>query len=151
EPIVFTVPPIEQKRYWSIQLIDLYTHNFAYLGSRTTGNAGGSFLIAGPNWKGSTPPGITTVIRSETDLALALYRTQLFNAGDIKAVQAIQAQYKVQPLSAFLGRSAPAAVPALRLGKPLTPEEQKTSLRFFALMNALLPYAPTHPADQKLR
>jgi hypothetical protein len=151
EPIVFTVPPIEQKRYWSIQLIDLYTHNFAYLGSRTTGHAGGSFLIAGPNWKGSTPPGITTVIRSETDLALALYRTQLFNPGDLKAVQAIQAQYKVQPLSAFLGRSAPAAVPALRLGKPLTPEEQKTSLRFFALMNALLPYAPTHPADQKLR
>jgi hypothetical protein len=151
EPIVFTVPPIEQKRYWSIQLIDLYTHNFAYLGSRTTGHAGGSFLIAGPNWKGSTPPGITTVIRSETDLALALYRTQLFNPGDLKAVQAIQAQYKVQPLSVFLGRPAPAAVPALRLGKPLTPEEQKTSLRFFALMNALLPYAPTHPADQKLR
>lgn len=151
EPIVFTVPPIEQKRYWSIQLIDLYTHNFAYLGSRSTGNAGGSFLIAGPNWKGSTPPGITKVIRSETDLALALYRTQLFNAGDLKAAQAIQAQYKVQPLSAFLGRPAPAAVPALRLEKPLTPEEQKTSLRFFAVMNTLLPYAPTHPADQKLR
>jgi hypothetical protein len=151
EPIVFTVPPIEQKRYWSIQLIDLYTHNFAYLGSRTTGNGGGSFLIAGPNWKGSTPPGITKVIRSETDLALALYRTQLFNAGDLKAVQAIQAQYKVQPLSTFLGRPAPPAVPALRLVQPLTPEEQKTSLRFFAVMNALLPYAPTHPADQKQR
>jgi hypothetical protein len=151
EPIVFTVPPIEQKRYWSIQLIDLYTHNFAYLGSRNTGNAGGSFLIAGPNWKGSTPPGITRVIRSETDLALALCRTQLFNAPDLQSVQAIQAQYKVQPLSAFLGRPAPAPVPALRLEKPLTPEEQKTSLRFFAVMNALLPYAPTHPADQKLR
>jgi len=151
EPIVFTVPPIEQKRYWSIQLIDLFTHNFAYLGSRTTSNGGGTFLIAGPNWTGTPPPGITKVIRSETDLALALYRTQLFNAADIKAVQAIQAQYKVQPLSAFLGRPAPAAVPALRLVQPLTPEEQKTSLRFFAVMNALLPYAPTHPADQKLR
>jgi hypothetical protein len=46
EPIVFTVPPIEPQRYWSIQLIDLYTHNFAYLGSCTTGNGGGSFLIA---------------------------------------------------------------------------------------------------------
>jgi hypothetical protein len=151
EPIVFTVPPIEQKRYWSIQLIDLYTHNFAYLGSRTTGNGGGSYLIAGPGWTGTPPAGITKVIRSETDLALALYRTQLFNAGDIKAVQAIQAQYNVQPLSAFLGRPAPAAVPALRLEKPLTPEEQKSSLRFFAVMNALLPYAPAHPADQKQR
>lgn len=34
EPIVFTVPPIEKNRYWSLQLIDLYTHNFDYLGSR---------------------------------------------------------------------------------------------------------------------
>jgi len=151
EPIVFTVPPIEQQRYWSIQLIDLYTHNFAYLGSRTTGNDGGSFLIAGPNWTGTPPAGITKVIRSETDLALALYRTQLFNPADIKAVQTIQAEYKVQPLSAFLRRPAPAAVPALRLVQPLTPEEQKTSLRFFAVMNALLPYAPAHPADQQQR
>lgn len=63
EPIVFTVPPIEKERYWSLQLIDLYTHNFDYLGTRTTGNGGGSFMIAGPNWKGTTPKGITKVIR----------------------------------------------------------------------------------------
>ena len=25
EPIVFTVPPIARERYWSLQLIDLYT------------------------------------------------------------------------------------------------------------------------------
>ena len=48
EPIVLTVPPIEKERYFSIQLIDAYTHNFAYIGSRATGNGGGSFLIAGP-------------------------------------------------------------------------------------------------------
>jgi len=46
EPIVLTVPPIEKERYFSIQLIDLYTHNFAYIGSRATGNDGGSYLIA---------------------------------------------------------------------------------------------------------
>ena len=55
EPIVFTVPPIEKERYWSLQLIDLYTHNFDYLGSRTTGNNGGSYMIAGPQWQGETP------------------------------------------------------------------------------------------------
>ena len=51
EPMVLTVPVIEKSRYFSIQLIDAYTFNFAYIGSRTTGNDGGSFLIAGPNWK----------------------------------------------------------------------------------------------------
>jgi hypothetical protein len=28
EPIVFSVPPIARERYWSLQLIDLYTHSF---------------------------------------------------------------------------------------------------------------------------
>ena len=53
------------------------TFNFAYIGSRTTGNDGGSFLIAGPNWKGETPKGVTKVIRSETEFVLALYHSAL--------------------------------------------------------------------------
>jgi hypothetical protein len=40
EPVVLTVPPIEKERYFSIQLIDAYTFNFAYIGSRATGNGG---------------------------------------------------------------------------------------------------------------
>ena len=51
EPIVITVPVIEKGRYFSVQLIDAYTFNFAYIGSRSTGNEAGSFLVAGPNWK----------------------------------------------------------------------------------------------------
>src|SRR2546430_756151 len=58
EPIVITVPPIEKKRYFSVQLIDAYTFNFAYVGSRATGNDGGSFLIAGPGWERETPRGV---------------------------------------------------------------------------------------------
>jgi len=37
EPIVITVPAIEKERYYSIQFIDMYTFNFAYAGSRSTG------------------------------------------------------------------------------------------------------------------
>jgi hypothetical protein len=48
EPMVITVPPTETTRYFTVQLIDLYTFNFGYIGSRTTGNDGGSFLVAGP-------------------------------------------------------------------------------------------------------
>src|SRR4029079_3918609 len=87
EPIVLTVPAIEKDRYFSIQLIDAYTHNFNYIGSRTTGNDGASFLIAGPDWKGKTPKGVTKVMRSETALVLAVYRTQLFNPGDLDNVK----------------------------------------------------------------
>jgi hypothetical protein len=58
EPIVLTVPAIEKERYFSIQLIDAYTFNFDYIGSRATGNGGGSYLIAGPGWKGEAPEGV---------------------------------------------------------------------------------------------
>src|SRR3954463_8932941 len=71
EPCVLTVPPIEKERYFSIQLIDAYTFNFAYIGSRSTGNGGGSYLIAGPDWKGELPKGVKEVIRSETQFVLA--------------------------------------------------------------------------------
>jgi len=151
EPIVFTVPPIPKDRYWSLQLIDLYTHNFAYLGTRTTGNGGGSFMIAGPNWKGGTPKGITKVIRCETEIASAQFRTQLFNAGDLDNVKKIQTQYIVKPLSSFLGRPAPKAAPPIRFPAPLTSAEQKASLEFFSRMNFLLQFTPTHPSEKALK
>jgi hypothetical protein len=150
EPIVITVPAIEKSRYYSIQFIDAYTFNFAYVGSRATGNDAGSFLIAGPGWKGEKPEGITEVIRSDTDFDMVLFRTQLFNAADIDNVKKIQAQYKLQPLSSFLGKPAPAAAPAVDWIQPLTQEEEKTSLEFFNVLNFLLEYCPTVPSEVEL-
>jgi hypothetical protein len=150
EPIVLTVPKIEEGRYFSIQLIDLYTHNFDYIGSRTTGNGGGNFLIAGPGWQGDTPDGITKVIRSETELVLAVYRTQLFNPGDLDNVKAIQAGYGVQPLSAFLGQPAPEPAPAIDFIKPLTRDEINKSPKVFQQLNFILQFCPTHPSERDL-
>jgi hypothetical protein len=150
EPIVLTVPQIEKKRYFSIQLIDAYTFNFNYIGSRATGNDGGSFLIAGPNWKGPTPKGVKRVIRSETELVLAPYRTQLFNPDDLDNLKKVQAGYKVQPLSAFLGQPAPKAAPAIDFVQPLTPDTQKTSPEFYNILNFVLQFCPTHPSEKNL-
>jgi hypothetical protein len=98
EPLVLTVPAIEEGRYYSLQFIDMYTFNFAYVGSRATGNDRGNFLLAGPDWKGETPPGIKSVIRTETEFAFVLYRTQLFNSGDI--ADAVGLELFGAPLSA---------------------------------------------------
>ena len=103
EPLVFTVPNIEARRYYSLQFIDLYTHNFAYVGSRASGNEAGAYLLAGPDWKGETPKGIKAVIRSETQLGSVLYRTQLFGPADLGNVRKIQAGYKVQPPRTRIG------------------------------------------------
>jgi hypothetical protein len=151
EPIVLTVPEIEQERYFSIQLIDLYTHNVAYIGSRATGNDGGSFLIAGPEWEGETPEGVTAAFRLETELALAVYRTQLLNPDDLDNVKQVQAGYNAQPLSTFLGQAPPPASPPIDFPKPLTPEEEKTSLEMFNLLSFLLQFCPAHPSEVELR
>ena len=150
EPMVLTVPPIEKERYFSVQLIDAYTFNFDYIGSRTTGNDGGSFMIAGPNWKGETPKGVKKVFRSETEFVLGAYRTQLFNPGDIDNVKKVQAGYKAQTLSAFLGQPAPKAAPAIDFIKPLSPAEEKTSPEFFNILNFVLQFCPTDPSETEL-
>jgi hypothetical protein len=150
EPLVLTVPPMEKERYFSVQLIDYYTHNFDYIGTRTSGNDGGSFLVAGPRWKGHAPMGVKRVIRSETELVFTGYRTQLFNPGDLENVKKVQAGYKVEPLSAFLGQPAPAAAPAIDFIKPLTPATQRTSLEFFNILSFVLQFCPTVPSEAAL-
>ncbi len=150
EPYVITVPPIEKDRYFSIQLIDFYTFNFDYIGSRTTGNGGGNYLIVGPGWNGETPKNINKVIHSETKLLLSIVRTQLFNEADIENVKKIQAGYKLQPLSSFLGKPAPTTAPAVNFIKPLTSAEEKNSLQIFNILNFQLQYCPTHPSEVDL-
>ena len=150
EPQVLEVPPIEKERYFSIQLIDLYSHNFAYIGSRTTGNEGGHFLIAGPGWEGDAPDGVKKIIHCETELMLAVYRTQLFDPGDIEKVKAIQAGYTVEPLSAFLGKPAPEAAPTIDFIKPISREEIRESPEIFEQLNFVLQFCPTHPSEEEL-
>jgi hypothetical protein len=150
EPVVFTVPAVDRDRYYSLQFIDMYTFNFAYVGSRATGNDAGNFLLVGPNWNGETPPGVKAVIRSETEFAFVLYRTQLFSPEDIDNVKKIQTGYKVQPLSQFLGKPAPAAAPAVDFIKPLGPEAERTSPEFFAILNFVLGFCPPNPAETEI-
>jgi hypothetical protein len=151
EPLVLSVPAVERDRYYSLQFIDLYTHNFAYVGSRATGNAAGQFLLAGPDWQGEAPAGIRQVIRSETQLAFVLYRTQLKGPDDLDNVKRVQAGFRVQPLSAYLGQPAPPPAPAIEFVQPLGPEESRTSLGFFDTLNVVLQFAPVHPSETALR
>lgn len=151
EPVVITVPAMEPRRYFVLQLMDLYTYNFAYIGSRSTGNGGGRFLVAGPNWKGKAPAGITKVIRSETDLVNLVGRTQLFNAADLPNVKRIQSRYKIQTLSAFRGQRAPEPAPAVDWIEPEPPAQMRSSLEFYNQLAFLLRFAPALPSEQSLR
>jgi len=150
EPIILIVPKMEKDRYFSIQLVNSYTNNFDYIGSRTTGNGGGTYMVVGPNWQGVTPNGVDDVFKSETDLVMAVYRTQLFSPDDLDNVKKIQTGYGVKTLSEFTGTEAPQAASAIDFMAPLTAAEEKVSLESLNLLNFILQYCPTVPSEVQL-
>jgi hypothetical protein len=149
EPLVFCVPEVEKGRYFSVQLADLYAQNYGYVGSRTTGNGAGCYLVAGPDWKGDKPEGIAKVFRSETQFSLIIFRTQLFNAADIDNVKKVQAGIRAEPLSAFLKQPAPPAAPPIAFPPFVGQDPFKTD--FAATLDFLLQFAPVVPEEKELR
>lgn len=150
EPLVLTVPPMDAGRYFSIEFFDLYSHAVDYIGSRATGNDGGQFLITGPGWQGEVPEGITKAYEFETELMLAVYRTQLFSPNDLGKVIEIQEAYQIQTLSDFLGKPAPRAAPEIVFIEPLSIEEVKESPKVFEHLNFVLQFCPVHPSEKDL-
>jgi hypothetical protein len=88
------------RRYYSILLTDMYTCNYDYIGSRATGNGAGTYMIAGPNWKGETPKGFQKVFRCETHFPLAVSRSALgyrtFYKGDWTRKASIDKSRKIK-------------------------------------------------------
>lgn len=148
EPIVISVPAISDKRYYSFQLIDLYTHNFDYIGTRKTGLGAGSYLIAGPDWNGEKPEGVEKVIRTEGNFAVALGRTQVYNPDDVENAKKVMAGYNSKTLSEFLNKEAPAA--SATLDFPIFSPEKVKSSEFITYLNFLLGQVKSHPSEAKL-
>jgi hypothetical protein len=57
--LVLHVPAIANHRYYSFELLDPYTNVFHYVGTRTTGDGAGNFLITGPKFNGHVPAGVS--------------------------------------------------------------------------------------------
>lgn len=147
EPLVFTVPEVEKERFYSVQLIDLYTHNAAYISS-VAKNVSGKYLLTGADWKGETPKGITSVISLETDFIFSIHRTQLFNPSDINSVKKIQDGYRIEPLSTYLNTKAPTSAPALDF--PQWKEGAEFTVKSFTYLDFMLTLVKTPQEEQAL-
>ena len=148
EPLVLTIPEIGKERFYEIQLVDLFTHNFAYVSTIATGNVPGKYLITGPDWKGKVPEGIKEVIPCETQFIFAVFRTQLFSPDDLKNVRAIQDAYRLEPLSAYLGIKAPAAPSAIDF--PKWKEGEQFTAVAFNYIDFMLTLVETPQEEQAL-
>jgi hypothetical protein len=148
EPLVLTIPEIEKERFYEVQLIDLFTHNFAYVSTVATGNKPGKYLITGPGWKGEKPEGITEVIPCETQFVFAIIRTQLFNPDDLENVKTIQDGYRFEPLSAFMGTEPPAPLPAIEFSE--WKEGDQFTAGAFNYIDFMLNLVKTPPEEKEL-
>jgi hypothetical protein len=147
EPMVVTIPAVNN-RYYSVMLNDGHTYNYGYMGSRATGGKAGSYLVVGPDWKGEKPAGIDDVFHSLTPFSLIAFRTQLMNATDMPDVEKVQGEYKIQPLSVFLGQPAPTATPDPGF-LPATTAGIKAN--FWTYLGAALQYVPEADEDKDIR
>lgn len=151
EPMVICLPAIDPKRYYDVQLTDMYTFNFGYMGSRTTGSDAGCYMVTNAGWSGETPKDIAKVFTSETDFALTIFRTQLFNADDLPNVEKVQAGYKVEPLSAFLGTAAPAPAPAIDWPAPSAAMFGADFPKYLNFLLQFMPDSAVPASEQALR
>ena len=146
EPLVVSVPAVDKKRYYSVQLIDGNTYNFGYIGSRATGNEAGDYMIAGPDWKGETPAGIKKVFT--LDDAVLPRRSSARSCSvpaDMPNVEKVQAGYKVAA-AVRLPEAAGAAGRAEDRFLPAITEGIKTN--FFDYLDFALQFVPPSAGGQ---
>ncbi|MEU3300398.1 DUF1254 domain-containing protein [Streptomyces sp. NPDC006678] len=100
EPVILSHPDMGD-RYFAFELMGITSDNFDYIGQRTTGSGAGHFAIVGPEWGGKLPDGVRRVATAPSPWILILGRTLVDGVGDVPAVQALQARYRLTPLSSF--------------------------------------------------
>ena len=100
EPQVFSHPEIKG-RFFTFELVDLWMIVKDSVGTNTSGSKAMTYLFTGPGWKGTVPAGMTH-ISFPTRYMVVLGRTYAQDSEeDLAKVNALQAQYKVMPLSAY--------------------------------------------------
>ncbi|MDR1859607.1 MAG: DUF1254 domain-containing protein [Bacteroidales bacterium] len=159
EPVVLEIPDL-QNRYYVFPLQDAWTNNFFLPGKRLTGTRPQKYLIAGPNWQGNVPDGLT-LVQSPTNIVWAIGRIQVNSPDDQKNfVYPLQKQFVLKPLSAWLNNTEQKFdslhprrlygdfVAAPRNGKSVVEMVKSLSVEaFFNYANALLTDNPPFEAD----
>ena len=151
EPAVFS-HPATNGHYLVAQVMDMWTDNFASIGSRTTGDKPGHCLIAGPRWNGTPPPNIEAIHRCSTRYAWVLVQIAANDARDFPAIHALQDHLTITPLSAWgTDYTPPADTPVdPTVDITATPFDQVRLMdgpTFFHHLAAAIKDNPPRPAD----
>jgi hypothetical protein len=143
EPQVFSHPDMGQ-RYYLFEITDLWMTDHDSPSTRTAGGAAANYLITGPGWKGKTPKGMKR-LAMPTRYMVILGRIYADGSeADHARVNALQAQLKITPLSAW-GKPYTYRAPPVNpnpgfsmTDKPQTVINAMDTTTYFAMMARLM-------------
>jgi len=99
EPMILTIPDMGE-RFYVFQLIDAYSNNFNYVGSRARGGKGRKIALCNKGWSGKLPADIER-IDAPTPIMYVLGRTLVEGKEDSPNVIALQNQMTLIPFSKY--------------------------------------------------
>lgn len=154
EPIII-IAPDSNGRYYMVEIVDMWTNAFAYIGGKSTGYKGGKFALVGPKWKGTLPTGVAR-IDCPTPWVLIQPRVHIYQDGkiDLDGAKKILQDIKPYALSEFTGKTPPAvpkyqypAPDPVNPNLPVSVMDYKDPLQFWEILMLAMNENPP-PEDQ---
>jgi len=99
EPMILSIPEMGD-RYYIFQMIDAYSNNFKYIGSRNRGGNNQKLALCHKGWSGKLPSDIER-IDAPTPIVFLLGRTLVDGVEDSPNVIALQDQMTLVPYSKY--------------------------------------------------
>jgi hypothetical protein len=148
EPYILHLPDAKG-RYYTYQFIDAWTNNYHYASTRTMGSQEQNYALVGPGWKGKLPNGVTRV-DSPTPTGFIIGRWFVASPKDVAAVNAIQVQVTMTPLSSYDPKARAVSASASRKVKVVPAKKYSGDLAFFEQLGDTLVLNGAPAADAGL-
>ncbi len=140
EPIVISIPTVPD-RYFSIQLLNIFTDNLPLIASDQKGADSESIILAGPNWNADAFNNADNlpIIQSDSSIVLGFLRIGVINEADVSIAQSYQSQVLVQTLSEHFGSTSPDPLEAIQWPEAFDVKTD-ASADFFQYMNFMMQF-----------
>jgi hypothetical protein len=151
EPAILRVPN-SGGRYYMVEMVDMWTNDFAYAGGRATGYGGGTFALVGPGWQGSLPAGVSRIDAPTRWIELQP-RVFVKDRADLAAAKSVLDRITITSLAEYAGRTQSEsasynyAVPELDPTVASSKMQFKDPLQFWALCSAAMNENPPPQAQ----
>lgn len=154
EPMLFEVPPIEEGRYWMMQLVGAWSNTVhSVTGVRPRAEVDEPpyvYAVSAPGWTGRLPDNVTPLPMLSPD-AWLIGHVEVKNSDDLPAAREVQNQLKLAPLSTWNTIAHPPSVLLPPLGRELPPVEKIAAMdarAYFDRMCLLMEQNPPVPDDE---